>query len=43
MVFLSSDSKEKNTFEGNKTMFWNTLDYEEWQKFLMEFNQKVER
>ena len=42
MLFWSSDRKEKIIFEGSKTMFWNTLDHEEWQKFLMEF-QKVER
>ena len=43
LVFLSSESKEKNTFEGNKTMFMSTLDQEGWQKFLMELDQKVER
>ena len=25
-VFLSNESKEQNTFEGNKTMFLDTLD-----------------
>ena len=43
MVCLSRESKEKNTFEGKKTMFLNTFDREGWQNFLMEFNQKVER
>ena len=43
MVCLSSESKEQNTFEGEKTMFLNTFDREGWQKFLREFNQTVER
>ena len=42
-VLLSDEAREKNTFEGNKWMFLNTLDQEGWQDFLSEFNQKVER
>ena len=42
-VFMSSDSNEKNTFEGIQTKFLSTLDPEVWQKFLTEFDQKVER
>ena len=38
MVFLRNESKEENTFEGNKLRFLNTLDRGGWQKF-----QKVER
>ena len=42
MLFLNSDSKENNIFVGNKTIVLNTMDQEEWQKFLTESNQKVD-
>ena len=41
MTLLSSEEREKNTFEGNKDMFLGTLEDDAWQKFLMEFNQEV--
>ena len=41
-MFLSNDSKKKNTFEGNKTKFLNSLDQEGGHKFSTEFNQKLE-
>ena len=43
MILLSSEAREKNTFEGNKDMFLGTLDADAWQKFLDEFNQKMGR
>ena len=43
MVRLSSEGKEKNTFEGNKTIILDTLDPEGWQEFLSKFNRKVAR
>ena len=43
MVLLSKETRKKNTFEGNKSMFLNTLDEIGWQDFLTEFNQKVEQ
>ena len=41
MTLLSSEEREKNTFEGNKDMFLGTLEDDAWQKFLKEFNQEV--
>ena len=43
MVLLSTEMREKNAFERNKSMFLNTLGENKWQDFLSEFNQKVER
>ena len=41
MLLLSADESKKNTFEGNKRMFLDTLDEKAWQDFLSEFNQRV--
>ena len=41
MILLSSEESEKNTFEGNKTMFLGTLDENAWREFLREFNREV--
>ena len=41
MILLSSDEREKNTSEGNKTMFLGTLDEKAWREFLREFNREV--
>ena len=41
MILLSAEEREKNTFEGNKTMFLGTLDEDAWREFLREFNRKV--
>ena len=41
MILLSSEEREKNTFEGIKDMFLGTLEDDAWQKFLKEFNQEV--
>ena len=41
MIILSAEKREKNTFEGNKTMFLGTLDENAWRKFLREFNREV--
>ena len=43
MVFLSDEARDKNTFEGNKLMFLDTLDKKVWLEFLSKFNQKVDR
>ena len=42
MVLLTSEVREKNSFEGNTGMFLNTLDEKAWQGFLREFNQRAE-
>ena len=42
MILLSAEEREKNTFEGNKTVFLGTLDEDAWRKFLSEFNREVE-
>ena len=42
MALLNDEAREKITFEGNKDMLLSTLDDEAWQKFLCEFNQRVE-
>ena len=41
MILLSAEESEKNTFEGNKTMFPGTLDEKAWREFLREFNQEA--
>ena len=41
MLLLSAEESKKNTFEGNKWMFLDTLDEKAWQDFLSEFNQKI--
>ena len=41
MILLSAEESEKNTFEGNKTMYLGTLDEKTWREFLREFNQKT--
>ena len=41
MMLLSAEESEKNTFEGNKTMFLGTLDENAWREFLREFNREV--
>ena len=38
---LSAEESKRNTFEGNKWMFLNTLDEKAWREFLSEFNQRV--
>ena len=42
MIFLSAEEREKNTFEGNKTMFLGTLEEDAWREFLSEFNREVD-
>ena len=41
MILLSAEESEKNTFEGNKTMFLGTLDERAWREFLRQFNREV--
>ena len=41
MILLSSEEREKNTFEGNRDMFLWSLKDDAWQEFLEEFNQEV--
>ena len=41
MILLSAEEREKNIFEGNKTMFLGTLDEDAWREFLSEFNREV--
>ena len=41
MILLSAEEREKNTFEGNETMFLGTLDEDAWREFLSEFNREV--
>ena len=43
ILLLSAEESKKNTFEGNKRMFLDTLDEKAWQDFLSEFNQRVGR
>ena len=43
ILLLSAEESQKNTFEGNKRMFLDTLDEKAWQDFLSEFNQRVGR
>ena len=41
MILLSTEESKKNTFEGNKRMFLETLDEKAWREFLSEFNQET--
>ena len=41
IILLSAEEREKNTFEGNKTMFLGTLDENALREFLREFNREV--
>ena len=41
MILLSSEEREKNTFEGNRDMFLGSLKDDAWQEFLKEFIQEV--
>ena len=41
MILLSAEEKQKNTFEGSKGMFLETVDEKAWQDFLSEFNQEM--
>ena len=43
MVLLSDEVRETNNFGRNKRVFLNTLNQKEWQDFLSEFDQKVEK
>ena len=36
MILLSTEESQKNTFEGNKSMFLGTLDDKAWREFLSE-------
>ena len=40
MIHLSTEESKKNTFEGNKNIFQETLDEKAWREFLSEFNQE---
>ena len=42
LILLSAEEREKNTFEGNKTMFLGTLEEDAWREFLSEFNREVD-
>ena len=41
MILLSSEEREKNTFEGKRDMFLGSLKEDARQEFLEEFNQEV--
>ena len=41
IILLSAEKREKNTFEGNKTVFLGTLNEDAWREFLSEFNREV--
>ena len=41
MILLSTEERQKNTFEGNKSMFLGTLDEKAWRDFLSEFNHET--
>ena len=41
LILLSTEESKKNTFEGNKNMFLETLDEKAWREFLSEFNQEI--
>ena len=41
MILLSTEESKKNTFEGNKNIFLETLDEKAWREFLGEFNQEI--
>ena len=42
MIFLSAEKREKNTFEGNRDAFLDTLDADAWRRFLSDFNREVD-
>ena len=41
MILLKTEESKKNTFEGNKSMFLETLDEKAWREFLSEFKQET--
>ena len=41
MILLSTEKSKKNTFEGNKSLFLETLDEKAWREFLSDFNQET--
>ena len=41
MILFSAEEREKNTFDGNKSMFLETLDEKAWQNFLSGFNHET--
>ena len=41
MILLSTEESQKNTFEGNMSMFLGTLDEKDWRDFLSEFNHET--
>ena len=41
MILLSAEERQKNTFEGNKSMFLGTMDEKAWRDFLSEFNHET--
>ena len=41
MIHLSTEERQKNTFEGNKDLFLGTLDEKAWRDFLSEFNHET--
>ena len=41
MILLSTEESKKKIFEGNKTIFLETLDEKAWREFLGEFNQET--
>ena len=41
MILLSSEERERNTFEGNRDIFLGSLKDDAWQEFLEEFNQEA--
>ena len=41
MILLSTEESQKNTFEGNKSMFLGTLNEKAWRDFLSEFNHET--
>ena len=41
MILLSTEERQKNTFEGNKSLFLGTLGEKAWRDFLSEFNHEL--
>ena len=41
MILLSTEESQKNTFDGNKSMFLGALDEKAWRGFLSEFNHET--
>ena len=41
MILLSAEERQKNMFEGNKSMFLGTLDEKAWWNFLSAFNHET--